>query len=120
MEIEPLTGLNLLDRPATGAVEFRYFKLNVTGLVNDLDKRITKGGKTIYLGKLNGSIAHAPSKCDKEVDLEKTSEPKGYTIYCVTRLERRSLDQFGVTEFFHLLLQGRLNDCVLSTQRILN
>lgn len=112
--IDPLAASISWTDPATGHVNTSLLNDRTPALVNDLDIRITKDGKTYYPWKLNGTHAEAPAvKGDNKVDPYEKIELEGAEgTYTITISHKNRLD--GGPQDFSLIVSGiSLTDCIL-------
>lgn len=113
---EPLLASISWTDPATGAVNSGTLNDMTAALVNDLDIRITKGGKTFLPWKLNASQADAPAvNGDNKVDpFEKIDIQNAKGDYIITVTHKNTLNQ-GPQNFSIIVTGIALTDCVLVT-----
>ncbi|MCM4150138.1 T9SS C-terminal target domain-containing protein [Arenibacter sp. N53] len=114
--IEPLSASISWTDPATGAVNSGTLNDMSAALVNDLDIKITKDGKTFLPWKLNAAKADAPAvNGDNKVDpFEKIDIQNAKGEYTLTITHKNNLDQ-GPQNFSIIVTGIALTDCVLST-----
>ncbi|MCM4172151.1 T9SS C-terminal target domain-containing protein [Arenibacter sp. TNZ] len=114
--IEPLMASISWTDPATGAVNSGTLNDMSPALVNDLDIKITKGGKTYLPWKLNAANADAPAiNGDNRVDpFERIDLQNAKGEYTITVTHKNNLDQ-GPQNFSIIITGIALTDCVLST-----
>ena len=113
---EPLSASISWTDPATGAVNSGTLNDMSAALVNDLDIRITKDGKTFLPWKLNAAKADAPAvNGDNRVDpYERIDIQNAKGEYNITVTHKNNLDQ-GPQNFSIIVTGISLTDCVLVT-----
>ena len=113
---EPLSASISWTDPATGAVNSGTLNDMSAALVNDLDIRITKDGKTFLPWKLNAAKADAPAvNGDNRVDpFEKIDIENAQGDYTITVTHKNTLNQ-GPQNFSIIVSGVALTDCVLVT-----
>ena len=113
---EPLSASISWTDPATGAVNSGTLNDMSAALINDLDIRITKDGKTFLPWKLNAAKADAPAvNGDNRVDpFEKIDIQNAEGDYTITVTHKNTLNQ-GPQNFSIIVTGIALTDCVLVT-----
>jgi hypothetical protein len=113
---EPLSASISWTDPATGAVNSGTLNDMSAALINDLDIRIIKDGKTFLPWKLNAAKADAPAvNADNRVDpFEKIDIQNAKGDYTITVTHKNTLSQ-GPQNFSIIVTGIALTDCVLVT-----
>ncbi|HCO83831.1 MAG TPA: peptidase S8 [Arenibacter sp.] len=113
---EPLSASISWTDPATGAVNSGTLNDMSAALINDLDIRIIKDGKTFQPWKLNAAKADAPAvNADNRVDpFEKIDIQNAKGDYTITVTHKNTLSQ-GPQNFSIIVTGIALTDCVLVT-----
>ncbi|MCK0132824.1 S8 family serine peptidase [Arenibacter sp. S6351L] len=113
---EPLSASISWTDPTTGAVNSGTLNDMSAALINDLDIRITKDGKTFLPWKLNAAKADAPAvNGDNRVDpFEKIDIQNAEGDYTITVTHKNTLNQ-GPQNFSIIVTGIALTDCVLVT-----
>lgn len=113
---DPLSASISWTDPATGHVNTSLLNDRTPALVNDLDIRITKDGKTYFPWKLNGTHAEVPAiKGDNKVDpFEKIDLEGAEGTFTITITHKNKLD--GGLQDFSLIVSGiALTECIPGT-----